>query len=61
MTDFIPDVQPYDVNITVEFELAGDAVRMPLTFGAMHDDVWTERSSMGEEMQLQKLDALLGA
>ena len=60
LTDFIPDVEPYDVNTTVEFEQQGDAVRMVLTFDAMHDDVWTERSRMGEEMQLQKLDALLG-
>ena len=60
LTDFIPDIEPYDVNTTVEFEPDGDKVRMLVTFDAMHDDVWTERSRRGEEMQLQKLDALLG-
>jgi uncharacterized protein YndB with AHSA1/START domain len=59
LADFIPDVAPYDVTTTLEFVEAGDAVTMRLTFDVMHDDLWTERSRMGEEMQLAKLDALL--
>ena len=59
LTDFIPGIEPYDVNTTVAFHAIGDTVKMFFTFDAMHDALWTDRATQGEEMQLQNLDALL--
>jgi len=57
--DFIPGVGPYDVHTVVELVEDGDATDMTITVDTMHDADWTERSRMGEEGQLEKLDALL--
>jgi uncharacterized protein YndB with AHSA1/START domain len=59
LADFIPDVTPYDVATLVEFHVEGPMVRMVMTFDAMHDDVWTERSVMGQESQLTKFEKAL--
>ncbi len=59
LTDFIPGVEPYDVATTVELHDEGAAVRMVLTFDAMHDDEWTQRARMGWESELGKLAALI--
>ena len=61
LADFIPGVEPYDVATLVELHPAGRGVRMVLTFDAMHDDVWTQRSVMGHESELRRLDRALGA
>lgn len=61
LTDFIPDVEPYDVATVVELHPTGDSVRMTLTFDAMHNDEWTERAVMGWKMELDKADALMAA
>jgi len=61
LTDFVPGVDPYEVATLVELEAAGEEVRIVVTFDAMHDDVWTERSRAGHESQLAKLTALLAA
>jgi uncharacterized protein YndB with AHSA1/START domain len=60
LTDFVPDVAPYEVRTVVEIHADGGEVRMILTFDAMHDGEWTERATMGHESQLAKLDKLLG-
>ena len=57
----MPGVDPYEVATLVELEAAGEEVRIVVTFDAMHDDVWTERSRAGHESQLAKLTALLAA
>jgi uncharacterized protein YndB with AHSA1/START domain len=57
--DFIPGVEPYEVMTTVEFESDPQAVRMVLTFDAMHDEQWTRLAVMGWESQLGKLAKLL--
>ncbi|HKW58717.1 MAG TPA: SRPBCC domain-containing protein [Candidatus Dormibacteraeota bacterium] len=59
VADFIPGVQPYEVETVVELEPAGDRTRMVLTFDAMHDEHWTEMSRLGREMELDKLAKLL--
>jgi uncharacterized protein YndB with AHSA1/START domain len=59
LTDFVPGVEPYAVNTTVELTVDGDGVRMVLTFDAMHDDEWTQRMTLGHEGQLTKLAAVL--
>jgi uncharacterized protein YndB with AHSA1/START domain len=56
LADFIPEVAPYDVDTVVEMHEEGDgAVKMTLTFDAMHDDTWTERATQGWNMELDKL------
>lgn len=61
LTDFVPDVAPYDVNTLVEFQATATGVKLTITFDAMHDDTWTERARAGHEGQLRKLDKLLAA
>ncbi|MFI5400295.1 MAG: SRPBCC domain-containing protein [SAR324 cluster bacterium] len=55
LADFIPGVEPYEVENVVEWHPSGKSVRMVLTLDAMHDEEWTQRSVRGEESQLEKL------
>ena len=61
LADFVPGVAPYHVATVVELKRTNTGVTMVITFDAMHDDVWTERSRAGHESELRKLDALLAA
>jgi uncharacterized protein YndB with AHSA1/START domain len=61
LADFIPGVEPYEVATVVELKAADGGVKLVITFDAMHDDVWTERTRAGHESQLRKLDALLAS
>ena len=58
-TDFIPGITPYLVAHQIELFPDGDRVRMVLTFDPMHDDVWTQRQSMGWASELDKLERLV--
>jgi uncharacterized protein YndB with AHSA1/START domain len=59
--DFIPHVDPYDVGTTVTFDPApdGGGVRMLLIFDVFHDDVWTERATLGHEGELARLEVVV--
>jgi len=59
--DFIPGVESYDVLTTIELFPEADAVRMVVTFDAMHDEYWTNMAVMGWESQLGKLERVLSA
>jgi uncharacterized protein YndB with AHSA1/START domain len=59
LADFVPGVTPYAVATVVEFQAAGDRVKLTVTVDAMHDDLWTERARAGFESQMRKLDGLL--
>lgn len=59
LTDFIPDVDPYEVNTTIELQPVEAGVRMVLTFDAMHDDRWTQLARMGHESELSRLERVL--
>jgi uncharacterized protein YndB with AHSA1/START domain len=59
--DFIPGVQPYKVDHLVELQATPQGVRMVLTFDAMHDQIWTDRATMGWEQELGKLDKVIAA
>jgi uncharacterized protein YndB with AHSA1/START domain len=61
LTDFVPDVPPYEVSTVVEFQATAAGVKITITSEAMHDQVWTERARAGYESQLRKLDALMAA
>ena len=53
--DFIPGVEPYDVDTVVDMEATPKGIKMTLTFDAMHDDMWTERATQGWNQELEKL------
>lgn len=57
--DFIPGVDPYEVETVVELTAMGDDTRLLLIFEAMHDDRWTQLAGAGREMELAKLERLL--
>ena len=57
--DFIPNVKPYEVAMTVEFDTSPQGVRMVMLLDAMHDEQWTQMAVMGWESELDKLAKLL--
>jgi uncharacterized protein YndB with AHSA1/START domain len=59
--DFIPGVERYAITTVVELHPSAQGVRMVLTFDAMHDEEWTQRSVMGRESELGKLAKALAA
>jgi uncharacterized protein YndB with AHSA1/START domain len=61
LTDFVPDVTPYEVATVIELRATADGVKLTVTFDAMHDDLWTERARAGHESQMCKLDGLMAA
>jgi uncharacterized protein YndB with AHSA1/START domain len=61
LVDFVPGLAPYEVATIVKLQPVADGVKLIITFDAMHDDVWTERSRAGYESQMRKLDSLLAA
>ena len=61
VADFIPGVEPYDVETVVQMERVPDGTHVVLTFDAMHDAQWTEMSRLGRESELHKLAELFAA
>lgn len=61
LADFVPGVEPYEVESVLELQRAGDGTHLVLTFDAMHDAYWTEMAKLGRESELQKLGELLAA
>ena len=61
LADFIPNVKPYEVAMTVELDAVPEGVRMILTLDAMHDEQWTRLAVMGWESELDKLAKRLRA
>jgi len=59
IADFIPGVEPYEVETVVELQKVGNATRVVVTFDAMHDERWTENARLGREQELRKLGDLL--
>ncbi len=59
VADFIPGVEPYEVETIVDFIIERDEVLMLVSFDPMHDEVWTERQRMGRESELARLDLIL--
>jgi len=59
LADFIPGIEPYNVETVVELQPTSQGVRMLLTIDAMHDEEWTQRALMGWEMELGKLAKVL--
>lgn len=60
-TDFIPDVEPYDVETEVELSAVAGGIRMLLIQHAMHDERWTQMAAAGWESELGRLERSLQA
>ena len=59
MADFIPNVKPYALAMTVDFDTQQEGVRLVMTLDAMHDEYWTNMMVMGWESELGRLADLL--
>lgn len=54
--DFLPGVEPYENDITVDFSTMGDSVRMVVTLEQMHSAEFSKMQLEGFSSQLTKLD-----
>jgi hypothetical protein len=61
VADFIPGVEPYQVETILELHGVEGGTHIVLSFDAMHDDHWTEMARLGHESELRKLEELLAA
>lgn len=61
LVDFVPDHAPYDTHHAVTFQQIGPQVHLRITIDPMHDQIWTGRSRMGWEEELNKLAAMFEA
>lgn len=58
--DFIPGVEPYEADITVDLSEDGDRVRMVVTLSPLHDPAFGKMQVEGFTSQLTKLDGRFG-
>ena len=61
LADFIPGVEPYEVETITELTQVEEGTRVVITFDAMHDARWTKNAKLGRESELRKLGELLSA
>ena len=61
LADFVPGVEPYEVETIVEMHPTDGGTHLVLSFDAMHDYNWTEMSRLGRESELRKLEELLAS
>jgi uncharacterized protein YndB with AHSA1/START domain len=54
--DFVPGVEPFEGDITVEFSVASGTVRMVITLDTVDNDEFTRMQKEGFASQLTKLD-----
>ncbi len=54
--DFLPGVEPYESQITVDLSARGSSVRMVVTLSPMHVEEVSRMQQRGLESQLTKLD-----
>lgn len=59
LADFMPGVEPYDVDTAVDLIAGAAGVRVVLTLDAMHDEQWSKLVVTGWENELTKLARLL--
>ena len=58
MMDFLPEVEPYEGTLIVDFFPSGEWVRMVVTLSPMHDEKFTRMAAEGLESQFRNLDRL---
>ncbi len=60
LADFIPDVEPYEVETRLELTPEGRATtRVDLHLDAMHNEFYTQMAQQGWEAELGKLDEVI--
>ena len=61
IADFVPGVEPYEVETVFDLEPVEAGTRLVVTFDAMHDALWTENAKLGREQELRKIGEFLAA
>lgn len=61
LIDFVPEVAPYHVITQVDFVPTENGTRIELSFDRHHNEMWTQRATMGWEGELRKLEDLIAA
>jgi uncharacterized protein YndB with AHSA1/START domain len=61
LADFIPGVEPYEVEVFVELQEVDAGTRLVVSFDRMHDERWTELAVLGRRSELERLARLLAA
>jgi len=56
LIDFLPGVEPYENDVTVDFSTMGESVRMVVTLEQMHSAEFSKMQLEGFTSQLTKLD-----
>jgi uncharacterized protein YndB with AHSA1/START domain len=59
LVDFVPGMEPYWQQTTVELEPDGEGTRVTMTMDPLHDDEWTQRLLAGRANELDNLALLL--
>jgi len=61
LVEFIPAVEPYEVETVVRLEPVDGGVHLVVSFDRMHDESWTRMAVMGHESELGRLEAILAS
>ena len=59
IADFVPGVEPYEVETVYDLEAIDQGTRLVVTFDAMHDALWTQNAKLGREQELRKIGEFL--
>ncbi len=59
IADFVPGVEPYEVETIYNLEPVDQGTHLVVTFDAMHDSLWTENAKLGREQELRKIGEFL--
>lgn len=59
LANFVPGVEPYEVETVIELHSVAAGTRLVMTFDAMHDERWTENAKLGREQELRKIGDFL--
>ncbi len=59
IADFVPGVEPYEVETIYNLEAVDQGTHLVVTFDAMHDALWTENAKLGREQELRKIGEFL--
>jgi uncharacterized protein YndB with AHSA1/START domain len=59
LADFVPGVEPYEVETVIELEPDAGGTRLVMTFDPMHDERWTRNAKLGREQELRKIGEFL--
>ena len=60
LIDFLPDVEPYETTVAVDFRSAGASTTMVITLEPMHSEQFTHMAQAGWTSQLGKLGRRYG-